>query len=213
LADAICNYVPATRAAGPLTVSEDALALMLRYEGMDQPGSFPGGESGITLGHGDDLGFHTEASFRKVWGYYLSPSQLDRLAKVVGLTSYKAADAAPQFRDIIITPAAADAVFCDYTLGHAGADTAAAFPGVLDMHPAAQGALLSLVDNRGGSMTQPSPDDRREMRTIQSLIASKDYAGIAAAIRSMKRLWAGSDVSGLVARREAEACLVETAIS
>ena len=63
--------------------------------------------------------------------------------------------------------------------------------------------MLSLVYNRGTDLTG---DRRKEMKAIQPLVIAKDYNGIAAQFRFMKRLWN----NGLVGRREREAVLVET---
>jgi GH24 family phage-related lysozyme (muramidase) len=63
-------------------------------------------------------------------------------------------------------------------------------------------------------MIDNSPDDRRrEMRAIRDAVARGDLAEIAAELRSMKRLWQGRGLGGLVARREEEAQLVESAIA
>jgi hypothetical protein len=62
-----------------------------------------------------------------------------------------------------------------------------AFPGINELSPDAQGALVSLVFNRGTSM---EGDRRREMRAIQAAVANGDLQEIADQLRSMKRLWA-----------------------
>ena len=74
--------------------------------------------------------------------------------------------------------------------------------------------LVSLVYNRGASMKDsPGSDNRREMRAIRDLVPRMDLRGIAAALRSMKRLWAGKGLDGLLRRREAEAVLVESCLA
>ena len=55
-------------------------------------------------------------------------------------------------------------------------------------------------------------DSRLEMRSIRDLVPKKDYRGIADQLRKMKRIWEGKGLDGLIARREAEAKLVETCI-
>jgi GH24 family phage-related lysozyme (muramidase) len=65
----------------------------------------------------------------------------------------------------------------------------------------------SLVFNRGTSLVG---DKRLEMRNIKVLIPKKDYKKIAQEIRSMKRLWRGKNLDGLIERREAEAKLIES---
>jgi GH24 family phage-related lysozyme (muramidase) len=77
------------------------------------------------------------------------------------------------------------------------------------LHPNAYGAIVSLVFNRGTSLVG---DKRLEMRNIRVLVPKKDYSKIAQEFRSMKRLWKGKNLNGLIERREAEAKLVETSL-
>jgi GH24 family phage-related lysozyme (muramidase) len=78
----------------------------------------------------------------------------------------------------------------------------------------AQGALVSLVYNRGTSMVDNSPEDRRrEMRAVRDAVAAGDLERIATELRSMKRLWVGKKQDGLLRRRDAEADLVESAMT
>lgn len=78
------------------------------------------------------------------------------------------------------------------------------YPGLAELRPHAQAAIVSLVYNRGASLRDiPS---RLEMRQLTDAIARKDYTRMAALVRSMKRHWPGT---GLVARREREALMIE----
>jgi len=93
------------------------------------------------------------------------------------------------------------------------ARTRRAFPGFDVLPLDVQGALVSLVYNRGTRMTDsPGTNDRREMRAIRDLVAGGMVAGIAEQLRLMKRLWVGKGLDGLLRRRDAEAALVESAI-
>ncbi len=135
-----------------------------------------------------------------------------------------AEDIAPRFRSIHITAAAAQAVFGTATLPKYEAQTSKAFPGYDLLPDVIRGALVSLVFNRGPSLIG---ERRREMRSIQAAISfwsegsPEDRAAhlphlvstIAAQFRSMKRLWIGKGLDGLIARREAEAKLVESALA
>jgi len=67
--------------------------------------------------------------------------------------------------------------------------------------------LVSIAFNRGTSTKGPS---RVEMVNIRNLVANKDYKGIAKEIRSMKRLWEGKGLDGLLKIREQEAKMVES---
>lgn len=190
--------------------------IIIEAEGLDQPYIFPGGESGVSLGRGYDLSAETEEELLNDWFGWLSDAQLERLGEAVGVSGAAAQQLCANYHDIKITSQMADDVFYSFTVPKYYEQTEAAFPGVHRLPPAAQGALLSLVFNRGTSM---SGDRRTEMRAIRDIIAEGDpvnnwadmKAKIAAQLRSMKRLWAGTSVSGLVARREAEAKLVESA--
>ena len=92
---------------------------------------------------------------------------------------------------------------------HAQRETEAAFPGVDKLPADAQGALVSLIYNRGSKM---EGDSRREMRAIRDAVPKGDLKEIANQIRSMKRLWEGKGMGGLLKRRDAEADLVESCL-
>lgn len=96
--------------------------------------------------------------------------------------------------------------------------TTKAYPGIDQMPPEVLGAMTSIVYNRGAAM---SGERRREMFAIREIIAlcafgeinkNSALSRIASEIRSMKRLWVGQGLDGLLKRREAEAKLVESAI-
>jgi len=192
-----------------LIITDKALRLILEAEGLDQPAQWPGGGSGITLGIGYDLGFVTVQQFEQDWGPILSADQMERLKTVIGLTGGAAEMRAPQFSDIKVTRAQGEEVFKKRTLPLHSGRTEQAFPGVDQLPPDAQGALVSLVFNRGPGM---DGDRRREMRAVRDAVARKDLREIAGQIRAMKRLWEGQGLDGLLRRRDAEADLVESAI-
>ena len=193
-------------------VSEKALQMILDFEGMDQPSKWPGEQSGISLGHGYDLGYHERDEFMGDWGGLLTEDHLKRLAKAIGKKGGAAHNIAGDYTDITIKRADADTVFMRATLPKIKLWAAKAFPGVTALHADAQGALVSLVYNRGPAM---EGDRRREMREVRDSVAdpslsmSEKLTRIAASIRAMKRLW--PDTLGLRRRRDAEAALVESA--
>lgn len=81
------------------------------------------------------------------------------------------------------------------------------YPGLDQLFYDAQGAIISLVYNRGTLID--NSDRRKEMKELIDCIAKKDYEKIAFQIRSMKRLWNINKSRGLILRREDEAILVE----
>ena len=207
--------LPPPSPQGKIQVSERALQLILEFEGFDQPKAWPGGGSGVTLGIGYDLGFYTRDEFFSDWGPHLPAEVMSRLAKALGKTGASARYLAPSFSDIKIPRQAGEAVFVARTVPkHAGL-TARAFPGVTRLPLDGQGALVSLVFNRGTSM---EGDRRREMREIRAAIAradlpvSKVLESIANSLESMVRLWIGKGLDGLITRRKSEAALVRSCI-
>ena len=194
----------------PLRITDKALALILEAEGLDQPGKWPGGGSGITLGIGYDLGYVTDEQFEQDWDKHLKPDQIERLKTAIGLTGGSAKMRAAQFADIKVTREQGTEVFKERTLPLHSKRTEGAFPGVDQLPADAQGALVSLVFNRGPGM---EGDRRREMRAVRDAVGRKDLREIARQIRAMKRIWEGQGLAGLLRRRDAEADLVESAIS
>lgn len=196
-----------------LTVSREGLELMVRHEicsaayyrkFLSHP-TCPGGDSGITIGIGYDLGYNSVRQTRKDWSGKLLEIDLESLSAVCGFRGDGARQVLRNVQSISVPLEAAQSVFYESTLSRYAAATARIYPGAEDLHPNAQAALLSLVYNRGTSLSGPR---RREMAAIRDLVAQKDYAGIAEQIRAMKRLWKGEKLDGLLKRRDDEARLV-----
>ena len=195
-------------------LSDKARDLIFKFEDLDQPGEWPGGESGVTIGIGYDLGFATAQQFRDDWSDCLSAGDCDTLAGVLGLTGQQAKAQAAALKAIQIKRADAERVFMQRSVPAVQKQTDSAFPGVDKLPPDAQGALVSLIYNRGPRMTDRDPNlqDRREMRAIRDAVARGDLQTIADQLRSMKRLWEGKGMGGLLKRRDAEADLVESCV-
>jgi hypothetical protein len=170
--------------------------------------TWPGGASGVTIGVGYDLGYNTSAQFTADWGSRLDKGAAERLAKCLGSKGTAAKALIPGVKDIAVPWAAASAVFFARTVPRFYKQAQGAFPGMERLPLDAQGALVSLVFNRGTSMKGKS---RVEMRAIRDLVPKGDLKGIAAELRKMKRLWMGKGLDGLIRRREDEAKLVEGA--
>ena len=193
-----------------MTLTDKVKKMIMDFEGLNQPFKWPGGNSGITLGFGYDLGYVTVDQFESDWGPYLTPVQLNRLRDAVGKRGIAARNRAVQFNDIRIRRKDAETVFLERNLPLYALKTEMTFPGITKLPPDAQGALVSLVFNRGTSM---EGDRRREMRAIQAAVANGDLQEIADQLRSMKRLWVNQGLDGLLKRREEEAKLVESCIT
>jgi len=200
-----------------MNLSDDARALIIRFEvGGGRPyyerfleaPTWPAGASGVTIGVGYDLGYNTAAQVSNDWSSSLGKTVVDRLSACCGYKGPAARDRIGTVHDIRVPWEAALSVFESRTVARYWAMTLKAYPGADALKPNAQGALLSLVFNRGTSM---SPDDpkRAEMRSIRPLVQAADYRGIADQIRQMKRIWVGTKIEdGMNRRRDAEAGLI-----
>lgn len=187
-------------------LSEKARQLLLHHEGFSQPSQWPGGQSGVTIGIGYDLGQCSVEQFKAEWADLLDAATIEKLCTTVGLSGEAAKAAAKQLADVKIPIAAGEKVFFERSIPRYQARTEQAFPGIEKLPPDAQGALVSLVYNRGTSF---KGDSRKEMRAIRDLVPQSDLTSIAAQLRAMKRLWEGKGLAGLIKRREDEAALVE----
>jgi GH24 family phage-related lysozyme (muramidase) len=197
-------------------VSKKARDLIVYYEGVNQPSKWPGGASGITLGYGADLGYMSEKEFREDWSSYLTEEEIEKLATAIGVKGEDAKAIADQFSDIKIKRSDAEEVFYKRSLPKYEEMTRNAFPGFDDLPDDVQGALVSIVFNRGPSM---KGDGRIEMRAIRDLVTNYNEVNakdtlqkISDNIVSMKRLWIGKNLDGLLKRRDKEAELVKSCI-
>lgn len=167
---------------------------------------WPGGQSGITIGVGYDLGQQSASGFQSDWGGVLSATDMQSLLTAIGIKG--GTDAAnsqlqalvKQFAGITISWDAANQVFANDTLPTYERRTISTFPGVDKLPGLCLGAMVSLVYNRGTSLTGSS---RTEMQTIHDLILAGTPAGVPDQFRSMKRLW--PNTPSLQERRDAEA--------
>ena len=199
--DAACR-----RAAAALTLRWEVTSPAFYRKRLELP-IWPGGASGVTWGIGYDGAHATAATIRDDWQAH---GQVERLASTTGISGTRARDALPRYRDIITPFEHAADVFENRSLVEYERRAERAFrDGFVDLRPGACSALVSLIYNRGASMTG---DSRREMRALRDdCIPKQDYTCIARELRSMCRLWRGTvNEKGLCARREAEALLAES---
>lgn len=199
--------------------SPKALALILEYEVgggksyyekcLTKP-TWPGGSSGMTLGIGIDCGYYNPQELENIF-HFLPKEQLEIVKGAFGKTGQAGKEYTAKYKNsgIVITWDQALDIFDKITWVKFAKLTEKAFPSIDQLCDNAYGALVSLVFNRGTAM---QGDNRLEMRNIRVLVPKKDYKGIAEEIRKMKRLWQGKNLDGLLARRDAEAKLVESCI-
>jgi hypothetical protein len=208
--------IGASRKVVSLACSCKSLELILQfeigsraqYERLYACPTWPGGESGVTIGIGYDLGFTSKEQIEADWDPYLEKPERAALAAVQGAMGASARQLARGLRHIRIPLAAAEPVFYASTLPRFARITRDAFPGVEKLPFDAQGALLSLVFNRGASL---AGERRKEMRAVRDeLVGGRaSLERIAGLFEDMQRLW--PDARGLRDRRVREAALIRGA--
>ena len=168
---------------------------------------WPEGDSGCTIGVGSDLSTLSVANIRSDW-HALPAPDLTRLVATQPYHGIPAKAATARVHDISVPwPIGLD-VFDDVDVPRFYQLTRRTFPGFDDLKPNAQGALTSLVFNRGESMVGSK---RIQMRAIRDLVPKKDYRGMADQLRAMIPLWLGQSIyQDMKTRRNAEADLMET---
>jgi GH24 family phage-related lysozyme (muramidase) len=172
--------------------------------------TWPGGASGPTIAIGVDCAYYTAKELAEIFSF-LPSEQINLIQGASGKTGEKGKDYTKTLRGAGITVSWDKAVQIFETLTWPKFTKLAekTFPSLSELHPDAYGAIVSLVFNRGTSLVG---EKRAEMRNIRVLIPKKDYVKIAQEFRSMKRLWEGKNLDGLIERREAEAKLIESVI-
>ena len=178
--------------------------------------SWPGEQSGVTIGVGYDLGYVNKTEFTNDWKE-LPQKDFDRLYKVVGIKGIAAKDLIRGLKDISIPWDLALKVFNNKTVTKFYNLTQQTFPNFDNLPEDAKGGLVSLVFNRGNAL---EGDRRREMKLIRdgmklvSTFDQKALTFIANQIRNMKRIWIGGSIEkGMSRRRDAEAKLIEESLN
>ena len=176
------------------------------YDKKLQAPIWAGGESGVTIGMGYDLGFNSDKQFMADWPGAINLNFINALRPTIGIKGIQAkAMLKGEILNVRIPYNTAYEVFVKSSLPRYYAMTKKIYPNMDLLNEDTQGALVSVVYNRGNKL---EGDSRAEMRAIVDLIAKQDYEGIAEQIEKSKRLWENRGLDGLVVRREAEADLV-----
>lgn len=177
--------------------------------------TWPGEQSGVTIGVGYDCGYVNKTEFTNDWKD-LPQKDFDKLYKVIGIKGIAAKDLIKGLKDISIPWDLALKVFTNKTVSKFYNLTQKTFPNFDNLPEDAKGGLVSLVFNRGGSL---EGDRRREMKFIYDAMKitktfdQKTLTFIANQIRAMKRIWIGGSIEkGMGRRRDAEAKIIEESL-
>ena len=180
------------------------------YDRKYQKPIWAGGESGVTIGLGYDCGYVNEKQFFADWAG-LNLNFLNALRPVIGLKGQQAKVMLKgEVLNVKIPYNMAYEVFVKCSIPRYFAMTEKIYPDLETLNEDTQGALVSMVYNRGAKI---EGDSRKEMKAIVDLVAKQDYEGIAEQIEMSKRLWEGKGLDGLVVRREAEADMIRDSIA
>lgn len=208
-----------------LPISQEAIDLIIYYEVggrsyyekyLSRP-TVPAWQttsSGVTIGFGFDCGYNTKTQIYNALDGILPQSQIELLQSVSGLKGRNAYyNGLPKVKYTVkVDYASAEKIFKNDSLPRFTKQTANAFDISSDrLHPHSNGALTSLVFNRGPSMSSSS--SRKEMRWIKYNISVNREDRVPSDIRSMKRLWSYTKLKGLHLRRDAEAALFQKGIN
>lgn len=203
--------------AMPNVISQDAIDLIIEeevsseasYRRLYQRPTWPGVQSGPTVGIGYDLGQTTASEIRKDWSRYVAADTVTAMASVAGIHGGAGHAATMRIHSKVLVPwEAAESVFLDHDVPKWIAIVRAHLSHTDELGPDCLGALVSLTFNRGPSFEKDG-NRYREMRAIKACMSAGNFAAIPDELRSMRRIWPNKSERGLVLRREHEAELFE----
>lgn len=200
--DALDDPSPELTAPGVTFIAREEVSSPAAYRKKYKSPTWPGKDSGITIGIGYDLRFVDEAKLRADWAAVLPATTVAALVPAVGRRGSD--NLLQRTRAQIVPLPAAVMVFLRHSLPDHIAVTRRIYPSLDALPPARRTALISLVFNRGGSLDGPR---RSEMRNIRDLLATGDAESVASQLEAMTRLWNSTTERGLIERRLREATL------
>jgi len=216
-------FAASNLAKGELPVSKESIDLITKYEvgsksyynaRLTRPTvpAWRTTSSGVTVGFGFDVGYNSKSDIEKACKGILSSSEIKALQSVSGLKGRRAYYALSKVKyRVNVNWDEAEKIFMKDSLPRFSALTAKAFNLTNDrLHPHANGALVSLVFNRGSKVDYSSR--RKEMAWIRHNIKVGNEKAVPSNIKSMKRLWSYNKLKGLHLRRNAEASLFQQGI-
>lgn len=192
---------PVVPTEGVVFIARQEVSSRTNYDRACAKPTWPGGESGVTIGIGYDLRF--QGDFESCWAPRLPAATAAALRPWIGKPG--SAAAAASLSQYSIPFFAAWDVFTALTLPAEVKSTEGAYGDLMPLPPLCRAALVSLVYNRGPSLGDPGDTggSRSEMRAIHDLIQKNELDKVPAQFLSMQRLW--PNAAGLRARRAAEA--------
>lgn len=197
-------------------VSERAIRLIVGFEVISQAyyekklirPIWPGGDSGVTVGVGYDVGYVRKEWLREDWQSLIDEEAISNLVSACGVKGQAASGTLTDYEGVEVPWAVAEKQFRNRSLPLYVAETMNSLPNAEMLSAQCLGALVSLVYNRGASFKLKGPR-YEEMRAIRLHMVTKAFSKVPEELRRMKRIWEGKGLDGLIARRELEAKLFE----
>jgi hypothetical protein len=208
----------ATSAPAQLRISPRALDMIVEfsvtsrqvYDERYRKPTWPGGDSGIVIGIGYDLGDAGKELLNSDWTGSIPAETIAALEPAAGLKAAAAAPLVGTLAAIDIAWEAAIAVHSGKVIPRLTGAVVRALANCQLIPPDCLGALVSLSRDRGVAY-QEAGDRFTEMRAIRDHMAALRFSRIAGEIRAMKRL--SPENSALAERREREAKLFEDGLA
>lgn len=195
-----------SKAAFDLIVAEEVTDKKTYERKYRQP-EWPGGQSGLTIGIGYDVGYATVDRLTKDWSGHIPAAMIGALSQACGVKGEDAKELTAQLKHMADIPwDAAMAVFAQVDVPRWEKVVSDNLPNTDKLSADCFGALVSLAYNRGPSFYKPGPR-YAEMRAIKEHMSNGDFEDIPDEIRAMRRLW--PTMKGLRDRRDREAALFE----
>lgn len=200
-------------------ISESAIRLILGFEVISQnhyqkrltKPIWPGGDSGVTIGIGYDVGYVVKEWLLEDWQAFVDEQTIAELQGACGLKGGAAREVLKDCERVEVPWIVAERQFRDRMLPLYVAETMNSLPNSELLPPQCLGALVSLVYNRGSSFKLKGVR-YAEMRAIRLHMVNKAFRKVPEELRGMKRIWEGKGLDGLIVRRELEAKLFEAGL-
>lgn len=203
-----------------MQISQKAFDLCLSHEVISkayyikhfQKPEWPGVQSGVTVAIGYDLGQAKREKIVNDWSGKVSADMILVMASCSGLVGQAGKAKLAEVKNRISIPweAALD-VFANRDVPNWTSEVLRRVPGADKLTPTCLGILFDLAYNRGHSWSLDG-DRYLEMRAIKSAVGSGNLVVVPGLIRSMKRIWKGKGVDGLLRRCDERAALWEWAL-
>lgn len=201
---------------GPYVISMEMWKKILEFERYEARPYHPGDDSsGVTIAIGYDLGQQSKSQIQQDLANFYTIEQIQRLITAQGKKGAEAQGFIQKLSDITITKSNALQLATVLKTRYAN-QVLSIYPETLNLHPHCQGVLLSLVFNRGPSLTDPKPPKkgltRIHMRQIRDALKNNKPEEIPEIFRDMSKLWnktGSKGNSGVGIRRREEAKIFE----